>query len=193
MRTGWVCSGENTSRMPPRIEYSPDHFDRIAAFIADAFEVRGQIVQRHFVVHAERLRQLPVIRGGLGARERGGNRRERDPFVAVRELRERGGAGSQNLGVRRHVLARQDVQRGQKKRGIRRSVAGFNKIGKGLEQGKKRFGLFIAIHHNQLRASGRVMQQDGINRFGRQRQPGETERGRRLTRVPRRRFWRARD
>ena len=44
------------------------HFHWIAALVADAFEVRGEVVERHFVMYAERLRELAVI-GGASVRE----------------------------------------------------------------------------------------------------------------------------
>ncbi len=172
-RTGCACSGEKTSRMPPADGIFTDHFHRIAALVADAFEMRGEIVERHFVVQAQRLRQLTVVVRRFGTRERRGDRRERNAAVAIGKLRKRGSPRGQNLGMRRHVLARQHVERRQQKRSA--GIAGINQAGKGLEHWKHRLGLFVSIHHDQLRPAGGVMQQHCVESLGRQREPGKAQ------------------
>ena len=52
MRTGCVLLGRKNVENAAADGIFAHHFDRIAALVADAFEVRGEIVERHFVVHA---------------------------------------------------------------------------------------------------------------------------------------------
>jgi len=49
---GLGASGENTSRMP-RGRSIPDHFDRLAPFVADAFQVRDHLFKRQLVAHPQ--------------------------------------------------------------------------------------------------------------------------------------------
>ncbi len=61
------------------------HLDRIAALIPDAFEMHRQIVQRHFVMHFENLRQLAIPGGRLRSHERRRHRNDRDAGLAIRQ------------------------------------------------------------------------------------------------------------
>jgi hypothetical protein len=126
------------------------HFDGIAALIADAFEVRGEIVERDFFMNTQRQGELPVVVRRRDAGERGGHGQHHYAGFAVRQTVERSRARGENLGMGRHALPRQNVESGQKQW----SSAGVQKIAESSEQGVKRFGLFIAVGDQDQRALG---------------------------------------
>ena len=174
MRTGPRLFGREDIENAAADGILADHFDRIAAFVADAFEVLGEIVERDFIFDAQGLGELAVVWRGFGAREGRGDGRERDASVAVGQLAERGGARGQNLGVRRHVLAGSTSSAGRRDR----RIAGLDEIGKCLQQREQRFGLLVAVDHDQLRAARGAMQQHGIESFRGEGEAGQPKRQR---------------
>ncbi len=137
--------------------------------------MQREVVQRNLVLHAQALRQLPVAGRFIHPHERGRDRHHSNARKPVRDLAESGGARGQNLGMRRHGLARQYVERRQQQRRGIVLARRIQQVGKGTQQRVKRLGLLVTVGDQKLGTARRRMQQDRVYRLRGKGQTGEAE------------------
>ncbi len=155
MRTGCVLLGREHIQDAAADRILARHLDRIVPLVADAFEVRGEIVERHFVVARAESGELPVVWRGFGARKSRRHRRERDAAVARRPAgRARWRASRES---RRGATCSVRAAHRAPAAGVEQArIAGRDQIGESLQQREQRFGLLVAVDHDQLRPARRA-------------------------------------
>ncbi len=81
------------------------------------------------------------------------------------------GALLADFGVRREVLHGQNIQSGKELRAV--AIVRHEQGEEGIDGFGEGFGLLVAVYYNDQGPPGGLPQQDGIQRFGGGRQPGE--------------------
>jgi hypothetical protein len=154
MRTGRCASAGKTSNAAANRELAL-HLNRLAPLVADADQVRGQVLHRHLIVHFESQRQLPARRRVAGTQQRRLHRSHGQREAPARHAVERDGARGLQLRVRREVLPGQRIERRQQQR-RRRAAARLQHMVEGLEQPVQRLGRLRRVGHHQDRLLQRL-------------------------------------
>ena len=116
------------------------HLDRVAALVADALQVRDDLFERDLLLGAQRQRELPIEVGRVGPQQRGGDRRDGYGHAPARQPPQPDGPLLADLRVRRQVLVRQHVQRGNHLRAAQ-TAAGGQQVEERLHRLGEQFGL----------------------------------------------------
>ena len=117
-------------------------------------EVRFESIERQFLTHAQFESEAAVMLGRVGSQQGGANRRDGDRHVPGRHPPQPDGARAGDFGMRRELLARENVKGGKKLRtgpGVRDQQVeeGFYQFGKQLRP-------LVAVGDDQERAFGRL-------------------------------------
>ena len=159
MRTGLGDSGEKTSRMPPRTEYSPTISTGSRRCIADALEVRHHVVERDLLPRPQGQRELAVEIGVSGSEQRRRDRRHGDGHAL-------GGQPPQRDGPLLADLACAATGAGGAARPAPAAAAAGSRPGptpagrrRSRSASAQRLGLLLALDHHQQRPLGELPEQ----------------------------------
>ena len=152
------------------------HFDRLAALVADAFEVRNHIFERHLFAGAQRERELPVEIGGFGAQQRGRNGHDGDRDLLSGQTPQADGALLADFGVRRRFWCGSTSSAG--------ISCGDGQIAASKQQIEENVSIdsssvsacLLPSTRSTRRPFGRLLQQDKVERFGGGGEAGNGER-----------------
>ena len=132
MRTGFCAVRREDVEDAAADRVFAHHLDRLAALVADAFQVRNYLIQRQFFADAQAQGKLPVEISGVDPQQRRGYRQNRDGYLLGRQPPEPDGALLADLGVRRQVLHGKHVQRRKQLRPA--AVVGRQQVPEGLDR-----------------------------------------------------------
>ncbi len=147
------------------------HFHQVNRVVANAGQVRRQLVHIVLFAAAQRARQVSIVACLEQLLRRGFHRRNHNRGRVGGNLPQRRGAAFLHLGVRRQVLKRQHIGRQQLHDALRRKGAG--QLTRGAHRQVKRLSrLVIRNQHNgrQLACTRQQRQVQGACRRG---QPGD--------------------
>ena len=125
------------------------HLHRLAALVADAFQVRDHVIERQFVAHPQLQGELPVEIAGFDAQQRRGHRQDGDGHALGGQPPQADGALLADFGVRREVLQRQNIQRRKQLRAA--AIVRRQQVEERVDGLGERFGLLVAIYYNYQR------------------------------------------
>ncbi len=136
--------------------------------------MRNDILQRHFVASAQIEGKLAIIIAGFDAQQRGSYRHDGHRDAAGSQTPQADGALLADLGMGRHALHGDHIERGQELRTGCLAAADQQRV-KRLDRFEEFFGALVAIDHDDQRAFGELPEQYGVNGFGGGVQPAERE------------------
>ena len=175
---GFGASGRKHVQNPAADGVFPDHLDRLAPLVADALQVRDHFLERQLVAHPQLERELPVIISGLDPHQGRSHRHDGDGHPLGGQPPQSRGALLADVGVRRKVLKRQNIQSGQELRAV--AVVRREQREESMDGFREGLSLLVAIYYNYQRMARGLPQEhriEGLGGGGETRERGLAARG----------------
>ena len=192
MRTGLSDFGGEDVEDAAAQRILADHFDWFAILVADAFQMREQVFERHFVAHAHGEGELAVEFGGLGLQQRRGDGRDGDGERPVaRRHRPMARCSAISVCGERRWCGRTSSA-GIELR-LRDFASGDEEVEERVDRFRQGLGGGVAIGDDDQRALGGLPEQDRVEGFRGRCEAGKRDLGGAIAQTARRRLPETRD